>query len=102
MSLILDPNNPDIETVNDNIKETGTHIFEVNMPRGAAWTSGLTVIVAIQSPYPGDEDQWEDLHTFTSKGTWRNDLIADRVYRVTASEKGPWCYLNLVRGRVTK
>lgn len=102
MSLVLDPNNSTFETVNDKIEGTGTFVFEANMPGGVAWTSGLTVTVDIQSPYPGDEDQWETLHTFTEKGTWRVDMFDNRIYRVTASAKGPWVYLNLVRGRVTK
>ena len=102
MSFVLDPNIPDIELLNDNILGEGENVFEVNMPGGAAWTSGLTVAVDIRSPYPGDEDQWETLHTFTNKGSFKVNMIHGRIYRVVASAKGPWCYLNLVRVRATK
>lgn len=102
MSLVLDPTNTDIETSNENIIGIGTHVFEVNMPAGVAWTSGLTVDIDIQSPYPGDEDQWETLHTFNDKGTWDVNMIRDRKYRAVASVSGPWCFLNTVIGRVTK
>ena len=60
MSLILDPDNTDIETTNEKVIGVGTHAFETNMPAGAAWTAGLTVNVDIQSPYPGDADEWGD------------------------------------------
>lgn len=90
MSFELDPNNPDIETSNENVKGVGTYVFETNFPDGATWTSGLTVDIDMQSAYPGDEDQWENLHQFTEKGTKRIDLIEGRKYRVVASEKGPW------------
>ena len=102
MSLIIDPNNPVIETVNDKIKRTGTYVFETNMPGSASWATGLTVNVDLQSPFPGDEDEWETLHTFSDKGSWRVDMITDRIYRVISSEVGPWVFLNLVRDRVTR
>ena len=102
MSLVLDPANSNMETENENIKGTGEHVFETNMPDGVSWTSGLTVQVDIQSPYPGNEDQWETLHTFSAKGSWNVNMIADRLYRVVASAIGPWVFQNTVKGRVTK
>ena len=102
MSLILDPDNTDIETTNENVTGEGLHAFETNMPAGASWTSGLTVKVDIQSPYPGDTDQWETLHTFSDKGSWQTYVVRGRKYRVVASASGPWVVLNLLRERVTK
>ena len=102
MSFVIDPNRALIATSNDKIIGVGTHVFETNMPAGATWTAGLTVTVEIQSPYPGDETQWEVLHTFSDKGSFRVDLIEDRTYRVVASSSGPWVYLNTVRERWTK
>ena len=102
MSLVLNPNNPDIETSNENILGTGLHAFETDMPRGATWTAGLTVKVEIQSPFPGDEDQWTTLHTFSSKDSWKVNLIQNRKYRVVASVVGPWVFLNLVEDRIAK
>ena len=100
MSLVLNPDNDQVE--NENIKGDGEHVFEANMPRGASWTSGLTVKVDLQSPFPGDEDQWETLYTFTAKGSWNVNMISGRKYRVVASSVGPWIELNTVKGRVTK
>ena len=101
MGLVLNPDQTDIETSNENIIGIGLHVFETNMPDGAIWTAGLTVEVAIQSPYPGDEDEWEALHTFTEKGTKSINLIDGRIYRVVASVKGPWVYLNIIKVRAT-
>ena len=102
MSLVLDPNNSTIETVNDKIIGEGLHAFEANMPGGAAWTSGLTVELSMQSAYPGDEDEWELLYTFSGKGSFQLYLVDDRKYRVLSSASGPWVKLNLLRSRVTK
>ena len=102
MSLVLDPNNPTIETVNDKIQGEGLYAFETNMPGGVTWTTGLTVEISIQSAYPGDEDEWELLHTFTGKDSFQFYLVDDRFYKVEASVKGPWVKLNLIRNRVTK
>ena len=60
------------------------------MPGGVDWPTGLTIEIEIQSPYPGDEDQYETLHIFTDKGTWQIYLITDRKYRAVSSEIGPW------------
>ena len=59
----------------------------------------LTVDVDIQSPYPGDEDQWETLHTFGEKGTFDVNMVGGRQYRVVASEVGPWVWLNIIKVR---
>ena len=100
MSLLIDPDKD--QTENENVLGTGEHVFETNMPAGATWTSGLTVKVDIQSPYPGDEDQWETLHTFSSKDSWNVNMISGRIYRVVASAVGPWVFLNVVESRVRK
>lgn len=104
MSLILDPTNPVVadRTTNDEVIGEGEAIFETNMPAGAAWTSDLTVKIEIQSPYPGDETQWETLYTFTNKGTWSVNMIGGRKYRVVASAVGPWVHLNISKRRWTK
>ena len=102
MNLVLDPNNPLIETTNDKITGEGLHAFETNMPAGVTWISGLTVEIDIQSPNPGDEDQWENIHIFSDKGSWQVYLVNDRKYRAVASMKGPWLKLNLLRNRITK
>ena len=102
MSLVLDPNNSEIETSNENIQGDGLYAFEANMPSGATWLSGMTITVDIQPPYPGDESQWETLYTFTEKGSWQSYLISGRKYRIVASEKGAWVFLNLLRSRITK
>ena len=101
-SLLVDPANPDIQTSNESVIGEGSHVFETNMPDGAVWTSGLTVKVELQSPYPGDSDEWETLHTFCKEGTQRIDLVAGRNYRVVASAVGPWVYLNTIKERITR
>ena len=98
MSLVLDAH----QTVNATVIAEGTHVFETNMPSGAAWTAGLTVNIDIQSPHPDDTTEWETLHTFCKKGTYRLDMIAGRIYRVMASAPGPWVYLNTVKERITR
>ena len=85
------------EERNDKIeKHEGLHAFEANAPMGADWPTGLTVEIDIQSPIQGEEEYWDNLHTFSEKGTWQTYLVRERVYRVVASEDpaGVWVWLN--------
>ena len=96
MALVLLPT----ETLNDEIIGEGLHVFEANMPGSSSWTNSLTVDVDIESAYESGE--WENLHSFSEKGTWQVYLVDNRKYRVVASSAGPWVALNVLRTRATK
>ena len=79
---------------NDKVYGEGLHEFETAAPMGAAWPSGLTVNLDIQSPIRGEEAIWKTLHTFSAEGTLQRYLVIGRRYRVVASAEGVWVWLN--------
>lgn len=79
---------------NNNIKGEGPHAFEYFAPEGAAWPSGTTLTIDIESNFPGEEGIWKNLKSATNEGTYKIYMVYGRTYRVVASVAGINVWLN--------
>lgn len=99
MSLVILSSNTElIAEVKD---KKGLFSIETAAAGGHSWPTGATVEVEIQSPMPGEEHIWKNIHTFTDEGSIQRYLVVDRVYRFTVNTPGIWVWLSLLSDVVT-